>query len=64
MNNEPRRGDGGSGIAIAPTGLRNVRAPYRGFASTLTPGYALPAHSGAGKRHLKTTGLSDSLGSQ
>ena len=36
MNNEPRRGDGGSGRAIAPTGLRNVRAPYRGFASTLT----------------------------
>ena len=36
MNNEPRGGDEGSGLAIAPSGLRIKRASYRGFASTLT----------------------------
>ena len=41
--------------------LGRAWAAFRGFPS-VTPGYALPAHFGAGKRHLKTTELSDTLG--
>ena len=37
MNNEPRRGDGDTGLAIAPSGLRNKRASHRGFAGAHRP---------------------------
>jgi len=36
MNTEPRMGDGGSGIAIAPTGLRNAREHRTGGSLALT----------------------------
>jgi len=66
----PEWGDGNPGLAIAPPGLRDKRASYRGFAS-LTPGYAPPAPFGAGfigvERSVPITAhdgieLSDSLG--